>query len=163
MFRRQVASLLIGLSLMAFVLAGAGCISYTSQYYMPLVAERFPPKPEGARIPILEQPPNRPFLVIGKFAYESPADLKFIYKSLQYNARKNGADAIIMRSLTSRNVRWINTVGPSVEMSRDLDWVTRCDGSRGLDWVDRPVFHPGYTVPQEATLRSVQAEMIVFK
>ncbi len=163
MLRRQVACLLVGLGLMTFVLAGAGCVSGTSRYYMPLVAERFSPKSDRVRIPILEQPPTRSFLVIGKFAFESTDDLNFIYKSLQYNARKNGADAIIVQSLTSRRVQWIETVGPWVGTSRDLDWATQCDGSWGLDWVDRPVFHPGYTVPREETRRAVQAEMIVFK
>lgn len=163
MFRRQVAYLLIGLSLMTFILAGVGCVSDTSRYYMPLVAERFPPKPDGARIPILEQPPNRPYLVIGKFAYESSADLNFIYKSLQYNAIKNGADAIIMRSLTSRNVQWTEAIEPRLEILRNLDWARRCDGSWGWVWVNRPTFYPGYAIPQEQTLRSVQAEMIVFK
>lgn len=164
MFKRGIASLLTACGMaMGLLLVGGGCVSSTARYYMPMVAQRFPPKPDGAIVPILEQTPKRPFTVIGKFAFETDRSLQFIYKSLQYNARKNGADAVIMRSLTAQRQAWMNYGFPWAWPSGAPGWVLGPDGSMNPVWYDWPVFSPGYGVLQEYTVRFVQAEMIVFR
>lgn len=81
----------------------SGCsIQRSSRYYFPMVVRTYPSKPSNVRIPILEHPPKRPYLVIGRMAFETDDGINFVYRSLQYNASKNGADAVIMRLTPKR-------------------------------------------------------------
>ena len=134
--RNKTFYLILG-SVFTAILILSGCtVQGTSDYYMPVIAHTFPPKPKDAPIPILDQPPKRPYLVIGRMAFQTDNGLKFVHESLQYNARRNGADAVILR-LSSRRQDM-------------MDVVTKLAANMSM-----------YSMGQDQF--SVEAEMIIFQ
>jgi|GEM_PF-6934273 len=75
-------------------------VQRSTRYYWPTVAQTFPPKSPTTRLPILNKPPKQPYVVIGTMSFDcKPDEMNDLYKILQYNARRHGADAIIMKMI----------------------------------------------------------------
>jgi hypothetical protein len=143
----------------------AGCaVSSTSQYYLPTVGETFPPKPQDFVVPILEKPPAQPHRVIGQLQFTTDRGWSFVRDSIEYNARRNGADAVILKTMDAREesgwartpprTTWVPVAGPPV----------RCENGRyyyPTRWV--PVTSPGVLVPATWEVIGFVAEMIVFR
>lgn len=160
------------LALALVALSGCASVSSTAQFYLPMTSEVFPPKPRDFQIPILGAPPEQPYKVIGRLAFRSDLGWRFLRESMIYNARRNGADAVILRDATSREQVNYTQVPPSV------DWVTvpgpvvavNSNGRKGCGNVGYvtyprtvPIFQPGYVSRWVQTILSINAEMIVFK
>lgn len=124
----------------------------------------YPPKPEDAAIPILGKPPGRSHDVIGRMAFASTRGWPFMRQSLLYNARTNGADAVILRKADETRefgigrvpprVEWVPVPGPVYETKKGRYY-------RGTQWI--PFVQPGYTYPMTWRQMAVDAEMIVYR
>lgn len=147
-----------------------GCVSVssTAAYYLPYTTKTYPPKPKDAVIPILGKSPDRPYTVIGRLAFRSEMGWAFMRESMLYNARANGADAVILRSSDStRENRW-------TQVPPRTDWVpvpgpvvvSNC-GKKNSTYYQTstyiPVFQPGYVRRWVAEVTAIDAEMIVFR
>ena len=86
------------------LLTGCASVSSTAVFYQSTTANSYPPKPANAVIPILTAPPSRPHLEIGRFAFQTTFGYTFAVNSALYNARRAGADAVIMKSCKSWSV-----------------------------------------------------------
>ncbi len=96
--KKSTSGLIFG-TVLATVLVFSGCsIQRTSRHYFPLVAHTYPAKPSTVQVPILDKPPKQHYLPIGKMNFETDNGMGFIYQSMQYNARKHGADAVILQT-----------------------------------------------------------------
>lgn len=88
----------------ALLLLLAGCAMTprdTVVYYHPSSAVKRPPKPKDYDIPILTFPPKRKYEVIGRFTmrekfYDVEDGYDFMNCAAEYNARRAGADAILV-------------------------------------------------------------------
>lgn len=147
----------IRLYLLIFIILVAGCVSLesTRKYYHPTSMENYSPKPLNVQVPIIE--PNqirRPYKVIGYMQFTSGYSEGFILDSVQFNARENGADAVILN-------QW------EEESELFTSWVPF--GWEGA-WYScrRPGLysHGIYFIPEyetySVTTYTVRAEMIVF-
>jgi len=151
-------------ALVALVLAGCASVSSTSQFYLPYTETVYPPKPKDARIPILGKAPARAHKVIGRLSFSTSEGWGFLRKSMEYNARQQGADAVILRSAQSRNRTTM------VQVPAQFDWIP-VSGPAYRDRKGRvcygttyvPIYRPGYTYPSTWTITSLVADMIVFK
>lgn len=160
---RHSASLVASLAL---ALGLAGCISPTSTsiYYLPYTTEIFPPKSKDAPIPILGKVPTKPHKIIGRLAFSTDRGWRFLRESILYNARVQGADAVILRETNSQERLAIVTVPPRfnwIPVPGPVYRTRKGDYYRGTQWI--PDYRPGYSYPQTWTLTGVNAEMIVFK
>ena len=140
-------------------------MSETAKFYLPYNETVRPPIAKGTTIPILGREPSRPHEMIGRLAFATNLGWDFIRASIEYNARKQGADFAVLRN-TQANRRWGWAQTPP-----STDWipvpgpiVTDKKGrvvSYGVQWV--PIFRPGYFYPAEVTTTSFLAEFGVFK
>lgn len=152
----------------AALLGGCMSVSSTAAYYLSYTTKTYPPKPKDAVIPILGKAPDRPFKVIGRLAFSSEAGWAFMRESMLYNARANGADAVILKSADSRREARFTQVPPRT------DWVpvpgpvivSNC-GKKNSNYYQTstyiPVFQPGYVRRWVAEITAIDAEMIVFR
>jgi hypothetical protein len=150
-----------------FALAGCVSVSSTADFYLAETTEVFPPKPKDAPIPILGSSPKQPYKVIGRLAFRSDLGWKFMRESMLYNARANGADAVILRSSDSRQQErfmqvpprtdWVAVPGPVfVEKKKNKTYYQTAPSYI-------PVFRPGYVERFVDTIIGIDSEMIVFK
>ena len=159
----------------AIALAFAGCasVSSTSQFYFPATTDVYPPKAKDAAIPILGKAPDRPYKVIGKLAFRSDLGWKFMRESMLYNARANGADAVILRSADAKErvnvtqvpprMDWIPVPGPVVAVNAG-GGKKHCNNVNYVSYpYYMPVFVPGYERQWVQTIVSIDADMIVLK
>jgi len=145
----------------AVVLTACSSLKETTAYFRPTTLERFDPLPRDAQIPILaEMPRGTRYQTIGQFHFQSTRPWPFFVKSMEFNARRNGANAVLLRDSWSETFRDIVVVPPRT------DWVpvTTFSSSRHSRphtrtiWV--PEFRPGYTYPVRTTLTGVEADMV---
>lgn len=148
----------------AFALAGCASVSSTAQFYFPYTNEMRPPKPKDAPIPIFEKAPRSSHKAIGRLAFSTTEGWGFLRKSMEYNARQNGADAVVLRSADARERSAL------VRVPASYDWVPvsgpACRDKKGRVYYSTtylPIYRPGYTYPTTWTVTSIDAEMIVFK
>jgi hypothetical protein len=153
-------------------LAGlAGCTSLrdTTVFYTPASADFYAPLPKDAVVPVLTEPPPWPHKVIGRFAAQSDRGYEFLYKAVLYNARLQGADAVILRKLdfdTRRNYNYIPPSWQNVPVSNV--YYTQVQDKKGK-WKSVPqtyttfvpVYQPGRTVVSDVQWTDVTAEMVV--
>lgn len=161
--------LLVGAA--AVLLLGCASVSSTSQFYFPVTTDVFPPKPKDAPIPILGKAPDRPYRVIGRLAFRSDLGWRFMRESMLYNARANGADAVILKNADAKQqvnftevpprTDWIQVPGPVVAVNNG-----NCK-KNNVSYVAYPtfvpVFQPGYIRRWVQTIVAIDAEMIVLK
>lgn len=155
------------------ILAGCASVSSTSQFYFPTTTDVFPPKPKDVPIPILGKAPDRPYRVIGRLAFRSDLGWRFMRESMVYNARANGADAVILKNADSKQqvnytevpprTDWVQVPGPVVAVNNGRG--NNCN--QNVSYVSyptyMPIFQPGYVRRWVQTIIGIDAEMIVMK
>jgi hypothetical protein len=76
------------------------CVSGTSKYYYPETTRVYPPKPKDFPIPLLKEAPARAYTRIGHMKFskktEDACGEDFMIRAVEYNARRVGADAVIV-------------------------------------------------------------------
>jgi len=160
----------ISIPLVAILLLLPGCASVkdTAQYYVSYTTRTFPPKPKDAPIQILGKRPAERYQVIGRLAFESPHGWKFMRRSMEYNARMNGADAVLLKDESSRTETYVQDVPPRMDWVPVSTWVgtgNRKGKNNGGYYVTNyvPVFRPGYTQVSQVNWIAIDAEMLVLK
>lgn len=152
----------------ALLLPGCASVQDTAQYYVSYTTKIYPPKPKDAPIPILGRKPTERYRVIGRLAFESPHGWKFLRKSMEYNARMNGADAVLLKDESSRTETIVQDVPARMDWEPVSTWVCTYDKkgrSNGGYYVTNyvPVYRPGYTQVSQVNWIAIDAEMLVFK
>ncbi len=97
------------------MLSGCATVNSTAAYYTSYGSRVYPAKPAAAVIPILTKFPSSPYTAIGRLAFESDRDWLFLRKSMVYNARVHGADAVVLKSATTRREISFRQVPPQVD------------------------------------------------
>jgi hypothetical protein len=146
----------------AAMLLCVGCASVksTAIYYTPTTLEVFPPKPKDYRVPILEKAPDRRHRTIGKFAFETALGYRFARDAILYNARVNGADAVILKNVSGRRELYLTRVPARVDYVPTGGYYGGY-GYGGFGYRSYyPIYQPGYVRADEAVMTSVHAEMI---
>lgn len=145
-------------------LSGCASVSSTSAYYLPYTTDVYPPKPKDAPIPILGKAPDRGYKTIGRLAFSTSQGWRFLRESMLYNARANGADAVLLKETSSRRETAIVNVPPR------FNWIPvsgpACRDKKGnvcYNTTYIPDYQPGYSYPTSWTITGIDSEMIVFK
>lgn len=169
--RRIYSNLLI--FAIAAGLSGCVSVSSTSQFYFPLTTDVYPPKAKDFPIPILGKAPDRPFKIIGRLTFRSDLGWKFMRDSMIYNARANGADAVILKKADSKDrvvftqvpphMDWIPVPGPVVAVNTG-GGKKHCNNQTYVSYPSYiPFYQPGYINRWVQTVIGIDAEMIVWK
>lgn len=157
--------------LLVAVLAGCAPLSETTIFYTPVSDRYYPPKDKKADIPVLTEPPSWPHRAIGRFAMQSDRGYRFVHKAMLYNARLQGADAVIIRKLVQDVRQTYNYIPPGWDsIPQSNVFYQQVQNSQG-QWVTVPqvyttyvpVFRPGRTVVSDAEWADVNAEMVVHR
>lgn len=156
------------------VLAGVGLsacsgLRETTVYYMPVADRYYAPKDKNEVIPVLSEPPGWAYRVIGRFAMQSDRGYPFLHKAMLYNARLQGADAVVVRKLGSEVRQNFNYIPPGWESMPQSNVVYQQVKNNQGQWVTVPqvfttyvpVFRPGRTEVDETQWTDVAAEMVV--
>lgn len=141
------------------LLGGCASVRSTAIFYQPTTANYYPPKPSNAVIPILGAPPARPFCEIGRFAFQTTLGYPFAINSALYNARRAGADAVIMKNCQNWSVPYSYVIPPT------YGWVP-VGGWGGCGYwggVSVPVVYPGYAGVSYQNFTGLDARMIIYK
>lgn len=151
------------------VLAGCSGLRETTAFYTPASDRYYPPKGKKETIPVLSGPPSWPHRVIGRFAMQSDRGYPFVHRAILYNARLQGADAVIVRKLVQDVRQTYNYIPPGWDsIPQSNVFYQQVKNNQG-QWVTVPqvytsyvpVFRPGRTVVSDAEWAEVNAEMIV--
>ena len=161
---RYSNSIFRGLLLLS-TLAMVGCASVksTTQFYVPYTVKTYPPKSLETPIPILGKYPSESYTKIGRLMFETDEGWGFLRKSMVYNAQINGADAVVLKTVKTRQQTSFYQVPPRT------DWVPSTGYYQGrhgkvygyTTWV--PYFQPGYTGAHTSNITGIDSDMIVFK
>ncbi len=146
------------------LLAGCASVQSTAVYYTPYTAKYYPPKPPEAVIPILGKVPPERHTVIGRLAFETDQGWNFLRKSMIYNAQINGADAVILKKVNSRQQLYLTEVPPQTDWVPMTNYYQKCRNGQiqsYTNWV--PFFRPGYTQQNVSEITAIDSEMIVLK
>jgi len=150
----------------ALLLSACASVSSTAVFYAPTTSNFYPPKDKNAIIPILNQPPPRPYTEIGRFAFQSSLGYPFVQSALLYNARRAGADAIIIKNFQSWSVPSWYVVPPTYGWIPAGGWYGGGCRGWGGGWYGYgavPVAYPGYTGVTYQNFTGVDARMVVFR
>lgn len=166
MRKEKSIGIIAGLSFCALIAGLTGCasVSSTSQYYFSETTRVYPPKEKDAVIPILNQPPKQSHTVIGRLAFSTDLGWPFLRKSMIYNARVNGADAVILKSLKTQRNEFFTNVPPQVDWIPVQNYVQCRNNNRVqsyTNWI--PIFQPGYVRRDVVEISTIDSEMIVLK
>jgi len=142
----------------ALLLGGCASVSSTVVFYQSTTPNYYPPKPSNAVIPILGAPPSRPYYEIGRFAFQTTFGYPFAINSALYNARRAGADAILIKNCQNWSVPYSYVVPPTVGYFPAGGWYGGCYG-----WGGVPVVYPGYAGVSYQNFTGIDARMIIFK
>jgi hypothetical protein len=144
-------------------------LSQTTAFYTPVSDRYYPPKDKKAEIPVLAKAPSWPHRVIGRFAMQSDRGYRFVHKAILYNARLQGADAVVIRKLVQDVRQTYNYIPPHWDSIPQTNvYYQQVQNSQG-QWVTVPqtyttyvpVFRPGRTVVSDSEWADVDAEMVV--
>ena len=97
---------------------------------------------------------------------ETPQGWRFVRRSLEFNARANGADAVLLKENKAFRETVLSDIPPRFEMVpfTRVVYVERKGKNKGLEAVPVvdywPVFRPGYTVESVRNWIRVEAEML---
>ena len=150
-------------------LGGCASLQETTVFYTPATAEFFPPWPKDAPVPVLTEPPSWPHRVIGRFVAQSDRGYPFLYKAILYNARLQGADAVVLRQLAFDTRRTYNYLPPSWQTIpvNNVYYAQVQDKKGKWQTVPQnyttfvPIMQPGRTVVSDVQWTDVTAEMVV--
>lgn len=148
--------------LLALLLAGCVSPKSTAAYYLSTTDRIYPPKPKNYPIPILTKAPAQPCRVIGRLAFTTDLGWNFVRKSMLYNARANGADAVILRDMKTRTQRNFAQVPPRV------DWIPiwrvfGCGPYARPVVTYYPSYRPGYIQEWKSERITFDSQMIVYR
>lgn len=153
--------------LLVFFLVGCASVESTALYYIPSTTEIYPPKPKDDPVPVVGERPSEPHQVIGRLAFSSTRGFDFFLRSMEYNARRVGADLVYLKHSATEPLPYSYWVPPRTRFVPvgGATTVRKKDGERVTYryWRDIPVFEPGYVVRGVDLLTSIDAEMIVLK
>ncbi|MCX6969791.1 MAG: hypothetical protein NTV93_06490 [Verrucomicrobia bacterium] len=169
---KRIISNLLLLVLLAGI-SGCASVSSTSQFYLPVTTDVYPPKSKDTPIPILGKAPDRRYKVIGRLSFRSDLGWKFMRDSMAYNARANGADAVILKKAESKDqvnftevpprTDWVAVPGPVVAVNNG-GGNKHCKNQTYVTYPNYiPVYRPGYVYRWVQTIIGIDAEMIVLK
>ena len=151
------------------LLGGCASVRSTAVFYQPTTANKCPPKPKEAVIPVLNAPPSRRYQEIGRFAFQTTLGYPFVMNSLLYNARRAGADAVIVKNCQSWSVPCGYVIPPAVAYVPVGGWGGwyggRCCGWGG-GWYGGgvvPVAYPGYAGYTYENFTGIDARMIIYR
>lgn len=163
-------------------LSGCAMVSSSTQFYRPTTTEIFPEKPKDYKVPILAAPPKQKYEVIGRLSFSAGHGYGYMNKAIEYNARKAGADAVIMLDSSSSAQQYTYTVPgytttqPVTTYSSGSAYGTsNYYGSGGYGYGSAsaygsststtyvPVYQQGYTGVGTVVRHSIDAAMIVYK
>jgi hypothetical protein len=155
--------------LVAVAAAGCAPLGETTVFYTPVSDRYYPPKTKKEEVPVLSEPPAWPHRVIGRFAMQSDRGYPFVYKAMLYNARLQGADAVVVRKQGSELRQNYNYIPPGWESIPQNNVIYQQIKNSQGQWVTVPqvytvmvpVFRPGRTVVDESQWTDVTAEMVV--
>lgn len=139
----------------------AGCypLRETEVFYTPSTEKIYPPLAKDAPVPVLTEPPAWPHKQIGRFALQSSRGYKFLYRALLHNARRQGADAVVLRKVVFDQRRTLNYVPPSWRTIPQTNVFYQTVKNDKGEWVTVPqaytVFVP-YFVPARTFVNDVQ-------
>lgn len=142
-----------------------GCVSVksTEVFYTPSTNVVYPPKPKDAVIPVMSSPPERPHAEIGRFSFQSDLGYPFMMRAIEHNARRAGADAVVIKESKSWTLPFLYTVPPTLNWIPVGGWYGgRCGGWYG-GVTAVPVYYPGYSGVRYDTFTGIDARMIVFR
>ncbi|MEI6715197.1 MAG: hypothetical protein WCO60_15675 [Verrucomicrobiota bacterium] len=164
MFNLQANSLLLS-PITSRLILGASLLSLTScaalkqtklkdteVFYRASTMDSFVPKPNEVPIPTLTTIPARS-KVIGHFAYTTPKGSQFAMDAAIYNARRVGADAVVVRKLEEKTTPYSYYVAPetiSVPKTRMITqpiWIRDRNGVPG-HWEPRQRVETFYVLEQ---------------
>lgn len=144
-------------------------MSETTAFYTPVSDRYYPPKSKKDEIPVLSKSPAWPHRVIGRFAMQSDRGYRFVHKAILYNARLQGADAVVIRKLVQDVRQTYNYIPPHWDrVPQSNVYYQQVQNNQG-QWVTVPqiyttyvpVFRPGRTVVSDSEWADVDAEMVV--
>ena len=150
-------------------LCGCANLEQTTVFYTPVSPQYYPPLDKKAFVPILAQPPSWRSRIIGNFDMETDRGPKFAREALLFNARRQGADAVVMRGLkydVRRNYNYIPPSWDSVPVTNFYNqWVQNNKGK----WVNQPqayttfmpIYRPGGVQVNDVMWTHVRADMVV--
>lgn len=150
-------------------LAGCSSLQDTRVFYTPSTGQFYPPLAKDAPVPVLTEPPAWPHRVIGRFVAQSDRGYPFLYRAMLYNARLQGADAVVLRQLAFDTRRTYSYIPPSWRnMPVTNVYYAQVQNKKGK-WQTVPqtyttfvpIFQPGRTVAADAQWTDVTAEMVV--
>jgi len=160
-----------GILLACAVLSGCASLNDTTVFYTPVSQEIYPPLPKDAPVPLLAKPPAWPHRVIGRFDMQTDRSTKFAHKALLFNARRQGADAVVMRDINYDLRRTYNYIPPSWDYVPVTNyWNQRVKDGRGC-WVNAPryyttfipIYRPGGVVVDDVLWTRIRADMVVHR
>ena len=157
--------------LLAACLGFCGCanLEQTTVFYTPISPDYYPPLDKKTPVPILAQPPPWRSRVIGNFDMESDRGPKFAREALLFNARRQGADAIVMRDLNYDVRRTYNYIPPSWDSVPVTNYYNQWGQNNKGKWVNQPqsyttfvpIYRPGGVQVNDVMWTRVRADMVV--
>ena len=146
-----------------FLLPGCVSVKSTAVFYTPSTNVVYPPKPKDAVIPVMNQPPSRSYAEIGRFSFQSDLGYPFMMRAIQYNARRVGADAVLIKDSRSWTIPYLYSVPPTLGWIPVGGWYGGgCGGWYG-GAAAVPVWYPGYSGVSYDTFTGIDARMIIFR
>jgi len=144
-------------------MVGCATVQSTAQYYVPYSTKVYPPKPPDQPVPILGKFPRERYTVIGRLAFESDQGWNFLRKSMVYNGQIHGADAVVLKSVTTRQQTNLYSVPPRVDYAPSTGYYRSKHGKveTYTTWI--PYYQPGYTGAYTSSITGLDSEMIVLK
>lgn len=124
----------------------------TEVFYRASTMDVYAAKPKESEIPILNVLPARS-KVIGHFGFTTPKGSQFAMEAATYNARRVGADAVLIRKLDERSEPYSYFVPPetvSVPHTRAINdpiWIKDQNGQPG-HWEYRRRYETFYSMEQ---------------
>jgi hypothetical protein len=151
------------------VLCGCANLEQTAVFYTPASPDYYPPLDKKAPVPILAQSPPWRSRVIGNFDMQTDRGPKFAREALLFNARRQGADAVVMRNLNYDVRRTYNYVPPSWNSVPVTNYYNQWVQNKKGDWVNfpqayttfMPVYQPGGFNVDDVMWTRVRADMVV--
>jgi len=157
--------------LLAACLGFCGCanLEQTTVFYTPISPDYYPPLDKKTPVPVLAQPPPWRSRVIGSFDMESDRGPKFAREALLFNARRQGADAIVMRDLNYDVRRTYNYIPPSWDSVPVTNYYNQWGQNNKGKWVNQPqsyttfvpIYRPGGVQVNDVMWTRVRADMVV--
>ena len=153
------------------VLAGCHSLRDTEVFYTPATTRIYQPWPEKAPVPVLSEAPPWPHKTIGRFAMQSPRGYRFVHRALIYNARRQGADAVVLRRLAYDLRRTYNHIPPRWDSIPQTNVFYQSVKNSDGKWETVPqvyttfipVFRPARTVVGDVQWTDVSADMVVHR